>query len=143
MEPISAASAIIGTVDAALRTISALVKYGRETRNAVKDRTLLVEEAQALSALLERLKKRAQAASHDEMWLAEHQQIVRQFEVAYEELVLALKLDPITGRRKEESRLKAVRTVATWSFTKFEVYALLERMGKLHQYADSLLADDQ
>jgi hypothetical protein len=54
--------------------------------------------------------------------LSEHKDIVRQFEIVCDDFALALKVDPTTGKRKDESPLKNLRNVATWSFTKFEVF---------------------
>lgn len=143
MEPVSAASAIIAIISPALKTTSALVKYSLHTKNASTERRYLAEEVQILSKLLERLRDRALSHDRDTGWLSEHQDIVRQFEIAYDDFALALEVDPKTGKRKEEGRLKSFKSVATWSFTKFEVFALLERITRLQQHANSLLADDQ
>jgi hypothetical protein len=143
MEPVSTAAAIIGIIHPALRITSALVKYSLDTKNASTERKYLAEEAQVLSKLLERLRDRALSHNQDENWLSEHGDIVRQFEIACDDFALALKVDPTTGKRKDESRLKNLKNVATWSFTKFEVFALLERITRLQQHANSLLADEQ
>ncbi len=66
MDPLSATASVISLIDVALRTTSALVKYARDTRNASSDRKLLVEEAQFLLKLLQRLRDRAQSVLHDE-----------------------------------------------------------------------------
>ncbi len=143
MEPVSAVASIATVVDLALRTTSSLIKYARDTQHASTDRKLLAEEAQVLSKLLQRLRDRARAVDRDEKWVAEHSDVVRQFEAAYDDLALSLRLDPSTGHAKEESRFKAIRTASRWSFTKFQVYSLLERVTRLQQYANTLLSDDQ
>ncbi|MCJ1244382.1 hypothetical protein MMC30_001580 [Trapelia coarctata] len=125
MDPISAAASVLSIVDVALRTTSSLVKYARDTKNASSDRKLLAEEAQLLSKILEKL------------------EAIKQFEAAYNDLVLSMKIDSATGNRRDENRLKAFRSAITWSFTKFEIYSLLERISRLQQYANMLLADEQ
>jgi len=143
MDPLSIAASLVGVIDAALRTTSALVKYARDTKNASSDRKLLAEEALFLSKLLQRLRDRAQTARHDETWLADHKDIVRQFEAAYDDLAMTLKIDAVTGKIKEESKLRLARTIAKWSLSKSEVYSLLERITRLQQHANVLLVDDQ
>ena len=143
MEPLSAAAGLFGVVDVALRTTSALVQYAREAKHASSDRKLLAEEAAFLSKLLERLRHRARESRHDGVWLDDHKDIVRQFEQAYDDLAMTLKYDVVAGKMKEQSRLQAARTAAKWSFSKSEVYSLLERVTRLQQYANLLLSDDQ
>lgn len=143
MEPLSAAASIVGVVDVALKTTSALIKYARDTKHASSDRILLAEEAAFLTKLLERLRLRTHESRHDEGWLKDHQDILRQFEAAYDDLAVTLKYDVTGGKLKEESRLRAARTAAKWSFTKSEIYSLLERVTRLQQYANMLLSDDQ
>ena len=143
MDPLSFIASLVGVIDAALRTTSALVKYARDTKNASSDRKTLAEETLLLSKLLQRLRDRAQTARHDETWLADHKDIARQFEAAYDDLAMTLKFDAVTGKIKEESKLRAARTMAKWSFSKSEVYSLLERITRLQQHANVLLADDQ
>lgn len=143
MDPISVTAGLVGVIDVALRTTSALVKYARDTKNASSDRKMLAEETLFLSKLLQRLRDRAQTARHDETWLADHKDIVRQFEAAYDDLAMTLKFDTVTRKIKEESRLRAARSMAKWSFSKSEVYSLLERITRLQQYVNVLLADDQ
>jgi hypothetical protein len=143
MDPISAVSSVLSVVDIALRATSSLVKYAKDTKNASSDRKLLAEEAQLLSRILERLRDHAHLLDRDEKWLTDHREVIRQFEAAYDDLASAMKIDPATGKRKDESRLKAFRGVTIWSFTKFEIYSLLERTTRLQQYANTLLADDQ
>lgn len=143
MDPISITAGFLGVIDVALRTTSALVKYARDTKNASTDRNMLAEESLFLSKLLQRIRDRAQTSRHDETWLADHKDIVRQFEAAYDDLAMTLKFDEATGRIKEGSRLRAAYTTAKWSFSKSEVYSLLERITRLQQHANILLADDQ
>ena len=143
MDPLSVTTSLVGVIDVALRTTSALVKYARDTKNASSDRKLLAEETLFLSKLLQRLRDRAQGPCHDETWLADHKDIVRQFEAAYDDLAMTLKFDTVTGKTKEESKSRAARTMAKWSFSKSEIYSLLERITRLQQYANVLLVDDQ
>lgn len=44
---------------------------------------------------------------------------------------------------KSESRLKAARTAAKWSFNRSDTYAILERVSRLQQHVNALLADHQ
>ncbi|KAI9721649.1 MAG: hypothetical protein M1828_005016 [Chrysothrix sp. TS-e1954] len=143
MDPLSVTASLIGIVEAALRTTSALVKYTKDTKNASTDRTMLAEETLLLSKLLQRLRDRAQASQHEESWLTDHQEIVRQFEASYDDLATALKYDASTGKLRAESKSKALRSIAKWSFSKSEVYAILERITRLQQHANALLVDDQ
>lgn len=143
MDPLSVTASLVGVIDVALRTTSALVKYARDTKHASSDRKVLAEEAVLLSKLLQRLRDRARKARHDETWLADHKDIVRQFEAAYDDLAMTLKFDSVIGKIKEESKLRAARTAAKWSFSKSEVYSLLERITRLQQHAGLLLEDDQ
>lgn len=143
MDPISIAASLLSVVDVALRTTTALVKYARDTKNASSDRKLLAEETLFLSKLLQRLRDRAEKARSDETWLADHKDIVRQFEAAYDDLAMTLSIDAVTGQVKQESKMRAARTKLTWSFSKSEVYSLLERVTRLQQYANLLLVDDQ
>ncbi|KAL8730751.1 MAG: hypothetical protein Q9166_003821 [cf. Caloplaca sp. 2 TL-2023] len=142
MDPISATASIASLVDVALRTTSALITYARDAKHASSDRKLLAEEAAFLSKLLERLRQRTRGSRHDEAWLNDHKDIVRQFEQAYEDLAMTLKYDVAAGKFKEESRFQAARTAAKWSFTKSEIYSLLERVTRLQQYANLLISDD-
>ena len=143
MDPLSAAAALISVVDVAVRVTTALVGYAKDSKNASTDRKLLAEEAQILCKLLERLRVRAQKGGRDDNWLDDHKAIVGQFEAAYIDLATALKVDTATGKIKEESRFKTIRSSARWSFTKSEVYSLLERITRLQQYANMLLSNDQ
>ncbi|KAL9020272.1 MAG: hypothetical protein Q9185_002452 [Variospora sp. 1 TL-2023] len=143
MDPVSITAGFLGVLDVALRATSALTKYARDTKTASSDRKALAEETLFLSKLLQRLRDRAQTARHDDTWLADHKEIVGYFEAAYDDLAVTLKLDGVTGRIEERTRLRAAYTKAKWSFSKAEVYSLLERVTRLQQYANVLLADDQ
>ena len=143
MDPLSVTANLVRVIDGALRITFALGEYARDTKNASSDRKLLAEETIFLSKLLQRLRDRAQTARHDETWLADHKDIVRQFAAAYDDLAMTLNFDAVTGKIKEESKLRAARTMAKWSFSKSDVYSLLERITRLQQYANVLLADDQ
>lgn len=143
MDPVSITAGFLGVLDVALRATSALTKYARDTKTASSDRKALAEETFFLSKLLQRLRDRAQTARHHDTWLADHKEIVGHFEAAYDDLAMTLKLDGATGRIEERTRLRAAYTKAKWSFSKAEVYSLLERVTRLQQYANVLLADDQ
>ncbi|SLM37659.1 Ankyrin repeat-containing domain [Lasallia pustulata] len=93
--------------------------------------------------MLERLRSRLQSPAFDDKWLEQRKDIVRQFARAYDELAASLNFDVSTGQLKQESRLKAVRTLSKWSFAKSEVYSLLEKITRLQQYANTLLLEEQ
>lgn len=143
MDPLSVTANLVRVIDGALQITTALVEYARDTKNASSVKQILAEETLFLSKLLQRLRDRAQTARHDETWLADHKDTVRPFETAYDDLAMTLEFDTVTGNIKEESKLRAVRTMVRWSFSKSEVYSLLERITRLQQYANVLLADDQ
>lgn len=143
MDPLSVTANLVRVIDGALQITTALVEYARDTKNASSVKQILAEETLFLSKLLQRLRDRAQTARHDETWLADHKDTVRPFETAYDDLAMKLEFDAVTGNIKEESKLKAVRTMVRWSFSKSEVYSLLERITRLQQYVNVLLADDQ
>lgn len=103
MDPLSITANFVAVINASLRTPSALVQYARDTKNASSDRKLLAEETVSLSKLLQRLRDRAQTKCHDKTWLADHKDIVRQYEAAYDDLAITLKFDTVTGTIKEES----------------------------------------
>lgn len=143
MDPLSITAGLLSVIDVALRTTTALTKYARDTKSASSDRKLLAEETLFLSKLLQRLHDHAEKARSDETWLADHRDIVRQFEAAYDDLAMTLRIDTVTGQIKQESKLRVARTMLTWSFSKSEIYSLLERITRLQQYANLLLTDDQ
>lgn len=143
MDPFSAVATAVGLADGALRTASALIEYTNNTQNASADRKLLAEETCSLSKMLERLRSRLQSPAFDDKWLEQRKDIVRQFARAYDELAASLNFDVSTGQLKQESRLKAVRTLSKWSFAKSEVYSLLEKITRLQQYANTLLLEEQ
>lgn len=134
MNPLGITNSLVGVIDAALRIPSALAKYARDAKTASSARKLLAEETLLLSKLLQRLRDRAQTVRHDETWLADHKDIVRHFEIAYDDLAMTLKFDAVTGKFKEESKLGVAGMVAKWSFSKSEVYSLLERITRLQEY---------
>lgn len=143
MDPLSVAASVISLTDFALRTTSAIVKYAEATRNASTDRKLLAEEASSLYKVLERFRARVQADKVDASWLKLHANLLRQYQSALDELARVLKLEATTSELREEGRLKAALTSARWSFTKSEVYAILERLSRLHQYTNTMLLEEQ
>ena len=143
MDPVSAAASVLSLVDVAFRTTSLLVQYARNTQNASTDRKLLCDEASSLAKLLERLRDRTQSTSATEAWVSVNKELLQQFARAYDDILSSLKFDPSTGKAKQQPKLKAMCTLAKWSFTKSEVYLLLERITRLQQYTNTLLLDEQ
>lgn len=143
MEPFSALTTVISFAEIALRTASALVEFTRNTKNASADRKMLAEETLALSKVLERLQSRTRSGTLSERWLEDRRDLLRQFARAHEDLATAFGFDVATGRLKIESRFNTIRTASKWSFTKSEVYSLLEKITRLQQYANTLLLDEQ
>jgi hypothetical protein len=143
MDLLSALTSLLGLADIALRTTSAIVKYAEAAHNAATDRKLLAEEASSLAQILERLRSRALSGNINDTWLKQHLNLLRQFQSALDDLAKALKLNATSGDLKQESRLKAALTTARWSFTKSEVYAILERLTRLQQYANTILLEEQ
>ena len=143
MDPLSAIASVINVLDVALRTTSALVKNANDARSASIERRVLAEEAACLLIILQRLQDRARGKALDLGWLNGRNDLVQQFRRAYDDLAAALNLDVTTGQSKREGRFKAFRTVAKWSFSKSEVYALIERVTRLQQYANMILLNDQ
>ncbi|KAL8796216.1 MAG: hypothetical protein Q9182_007404 [Xanthomendoza sp. 2 TL-2023] len=130
MDPLSITASLLAVVDAALQTTSALAKYARDTKNMSSDRNLLAEETLLLSKILQRLQDRATKACSGDTWLADHEDILRQFKAAYDDLVSALKIDAVTGQIKQENKLQVARTILTWSFSKSEIHSLLEPLDQ-------------
>ena len=142
MDPISAGASLLSVLDVAVRTTSAIIKYGRDIQNASRDKKLLVEEALLLSKVLHRLRERVEANSNHS-WLADHLDVLHMFQSAFNDLANALNIDPETGQPREESRLRTLQSKAKWTFTKSDVFAILQRMERLQQHTNSLLSDDQ
>ncbi|KAL8906512.1 MAG: hypothetical protein Q9207_001998 [Kuettlingeria erythrocarpa] len=143
MDPVSAVASVLSITDVALRTTSALIKYARDTKYATADRELLVEEATTLRVMLEQLQDHAKNPGIGAQWIQTRKGLVQQFQRAYEDFASLMKLDDATRQLKQESRFKALRTKTKWSFTKVEVYSMLERVTRLQQYANALLLNDQ
>ena len=143
MDPISMAAGILGVIDVAFRTTSLLAEYARNTKNASADRKLLCEEASSLGSLLERLRDRAQSPNANGTWVNERQELLRKFARASDDLAMSIKFDVSTGKLKQESKFRSICTLSKWSFTKNEVYQLLERITRLQQYTNTMLLDEQ
>ena len=143
MEAISAVTTLLSLADIALRTTSAIVKYAEAARNATTDRKLLAAEASSLNQILERLRTRALSHNIDAAWLQQHSDLLWQFQSALDDLAKVLKLNATSTDLRQESRLKAALTTARWSFTKSEVYSILERLTRLQQYANTMLLQQQ
>ena len=143
MEPVSLAATVLSIADVALRTSSALVKYSKDFKHASRDRKLLVEEAMFLAKLLERLKERALSSKQNSTWEEGQRDVVRHFAAAFQDLASLLNFDISTGQSQDEGRFKALCTSAKWSFSKAEVYDMLQRITRLQQYTNVLLSDQQ
>jgi hypothetical protein len=143
MEPLSATASVLSLLDITLRTTSALVKYTQDARHASAERKLLADEALLLATILEKLRERVQSARLDDRLLEFLSGLVHQFQRAYDDLAAALKLDPSTGQPKHESRLSAAGATLKWSFSKSEVYSLLEKITRLQQLGNTLLLNNQ
>ena len=142
MDGVSAAAGVLGIVDIAFRTSSALIKYATEVHHASRDRKLLVEEAQFLTKLLEQLKARLQT-NREPQWIEGNANLFGQFEKAFKDFAAALDINPKDGKPKERSKFKTMTSMAKWPFSKAEVYELLQRVERLQQYARALLSDEQ
>ena len=144
MDPLSAASSALAIIEISLRATKAIIEYTSDTRDASADRKILANESKILCRLLERLQSRVlHASKSNDQWLEAHGDLVRQFCRANEDLVATLNIDAISHETVTQSHSKAIWTAAKWSFTKSEVYAILERMSRLQLYANTLLLDDQ
>ena len=141
MDPLSITASLIDAIDRALQTTSALVKYARDNKDISSKRILLVEQTLLLSKLVQRLRDRALSAPPNETWLADHKDVVGEFEDACEVLALTLKFDVVTGKIKEENKLGEAHTSAKWSFRKSN--SVYETITGLQQYANRLLVDEQ
>lgn len=142
MDLLSISASLVGLLQVAILTTRELVAYAKDARNGSRDKKLLVDEASLLSKLLERLQQRAQE-THDQKWLEQQADVIRQFKTAFGDLAKALKIDLQTLEIKDESRFKAMLSSATWHFSKSEVYGLLQRVERLRQYSSSLMTDAQ
>lgn len=143
MNPVTAVATVASLLDISLRTTSALISFAQDTQNASRDRTILAEECLSLSRVLKRLQDRAQNAQIDNKMDRRTKGTLRQFQRAYDDLAKSVKVNVTTGQLKQESRFKAIRTSTKWSFTKLDIYLLLERVTRLQQHANTLLLDDQ
>ena len=120
-----------------------MVKYSKDVKHASRDRKLLAEEALFLAKLLEQLKERALASNQNSTWEEGQRDILRQFAAVYHDLASLLILDISTRQPKDEGRFKALCASAKWSFSKAEVYDMLQRITRLQQYTNVLLSDKQ
>lgn len=143
MDPVSAVAGVLGITDIALSTTSALIKYARDTKNATADRELLIEGATTLRVMLEQLRDHAKNTGIGAQWIQTRKGLIQQFQRAYENYASLIKLEDTTKQLKQESRFKGLRTKTKWTFTKVEVYSMLERVTRLQQYANALLLNDQ
>ena len=142
MEPLSAAASIVGVIDVALRTTTALYAYLKDVKNAASNKSLLAEEVSSLLRVLEILHTRAKKNQHQN-WSHQQKDLISAMGRACEDLIKILKFDVATGKLRQEGRLKTLQDSTMWSFNKSEVYSILERIARLQQYANTLLLDDQ
>lgn len=68
---------------------------------------LLGEETLVLSSLLQRHRDRVQVVRHDEAWLPDHKDGMRQFQAAYDDLAMTLKYDAVSSKIRDESKPKS------------------------------------
>lgn len=143
MEPFSAAASVLSILDIAFRTTSALVAYAHDTHGASTEIKLLADESNVLLSILKKLNDRAKDAPPGSAWFEEHAPLIRQFKGALDDLCKFLNLDPTSGQFKKESRLRTIRIAAKWSFSKTDIYTILERITRLQQHSNTLLIHDQ
>ena len=89
-----------------------------------------------LAKLLERLKERALTSNQDSTWAEKHRNVVKQFATVYRDLINLLNFDISSGQPKDESPFKALCTSVKWSFSKTEIYDMLQRITRLQQYTN-------
>lgn len=143
MEAIGSAAAVIQLVELTLRVTTALVQYTRGVNNASSDRESLANEALVLEQILKRLSARLSDPRLDPAWIEQRQEILEQFRKTCADLVKKLERYQLPEESEKGSRLKAIKLAAKWPFSKPEVYALLERVTRIQQYANTLLVADQ
>ncbi len=143
MDPITSIATVVAILDVTLRTTSALVKFANDNKNASVERKLLVEEALSLQSLLAALRVRFQGQRMNGDLRNDCTKLLEQFHSACNDLATSLNIDPNTGDLKHESRFRSIRTTAKWTFTKTEILTLLGRIGRLQDYAQTLLLNDQ
>ena len=143
MEPVSAISGLLSLADITLRATSAIIRLANDAKHASSERKLLVEEAKALQHTLERLKLNALESNTDTAWLQQQATVVAQFQAALEGLAKVLKLNLPSAQVADENRFKAALAGIKWSFSKTEVYAVLERLSRLQRHANTLFLEQQ
>jgi len=143
MEPVSAISGLLSLADITLRATSAILKFANDTKHASGERKLLAEEATALKHILERLKLNAHESSTDTAWLQQQATVVAQFQAALGDLTKVLKLNLPAAQVADENRFKTALAAVKWSFSKPEVYAVLERLTRLQRHANTLFLEQQ
>ena len=143
MDPVSATASVVSIIDFALRTTTALFTYLQDTKNAASNKNLLAEEASSLLQVLKSLHDRAGNKNRNAIWNHQQQDLAHKIGRACEDVAELLKFDVKTGKIRQEGRLKSIHSSAIWSFSKSEVYSILERIARLQQYANTLLLGDQ
>lgn len=142
MDPVSLSGLAISCVQVAIQTTSAIIQYANDTRNAKTHIKLLANEAASLQAILRVIEDKLKVSAADPQWILARTHVVRQFQTAYDDLAQMLQLDA-SGVPRRQSGARMVIETATWPFKKSEVYALLERITRIQQYANTFLLTDQ
>jgi hypothetical protein len=140
MDAFGTVASVFGTLEIALRATSAPIKYTHDVKTASIEKQMLADETASLLQILERLQIHMKDARFDSSWLESRQEIVRQFQMACNDLSSSLKVNLGTGKLNRASKLLSA---AKWAFSKSEVYSLLKRVTRLQQYANTLLVTDQ
>jgi hypothetical protein len=143
MDPFSLTVSILSAADVAARATTGIIGYLRDARNASAERTLLAKEAASLLVLLENVRGGIESESLDSDSITRQTALIQQFQAACDDLASTLGFDPSTETLTRESRSHELRTKAKWFSTKKEVYAILERISRIEQHANTLLLTQQ
>ncbi|KAL3471355.1 hypothetical protein BJX99DRAFT_263375 [Aspergillus californicus] len=143
MDPFSLTVGIISAADVASRATAGIIGYLKDAKHASAERALLAKEAASLLSLLRNVRDRVRSGSFDSSVLVQQTGLVQQFEAACDGLATALGFDSSTENLKSESRFRELRTATKWFSTKKEVYAILERIARIEQHANTLLLTHQ
>jgi hypothetical protein len=143
MDPFSLTIGILSAVDIASRVATGITGFLKDARHASAERELLAKEAASLLILLENVRDRVRQGSFDSDAITHQTALVKQFKADCEELASTLGFDPSTESLKLESRFRELRTATKWVSSKKEVYAILERISRIEQHANTLLLSHQ
>lgn len=143
MDPFSLTIGVLSAVDIASRVATGIIDFLKDAGHASAERERLAKEAAFLLVLLENVRDRARQKSFDSNTITHQAALVQQFKAACEELASTLGFDPSTESLKLESRFRELRTAAKWGSSKKEVLAILERISRIEQHANTLLLSHQ